>query len=631
MTSPAELQPSSRRIPAAAIAFAAATLLVGLLYAGGSVVPFVFHLSFDGIATLLWAGGCFGLGVLLWDAIVPKKVELPASLRIAGSFALGAGIFSTLVLLLGLVGVLNNLVSWVMIGAGLVVTLMQLLRWWKTPSTPRSIENRWWYLPLAVFAGIALVASFVPPGALWADQEPNGYDVVEYHFQVPREWYESRLIEPLQHNVYSYFPFGMEMHYLLAMHLNDGVYAGMYVAQLMHAVMIAMSVLAVHGVARSLGRSGLIAALAAGLTPWLLLLAPIGFNEGALLLYGVLSIGLLLRALHAQSFRVIALAGVMAGFACGVKLTAVPMVVLIPAIAAVIVRPRQFGFVALFCIVAAVTFSPWLIRNFVWVGNPVFPEAMNVLGHGHFSQDQVNRWELSHRPPPAQSTDAARVRAAVDQIILDWRFGYCLLPLALLAIVLRRSRDDVAILIMLLLMLGFWIGFTHLQGRFFVLAIPLMALAIAGLPWRVPVASLLILSGFAGWMRWQATYYRSDNPDVGTLARTTASGALGLQVLDDLKFVRDLPRDRTIVLVGDGNPFWFSSIPMKQLRYRTVFDIDARGRSAIESWCDWNEPLPGDAVIVVDPGELLRLSNTYHTPAPDEEMLKEPVPFILKR
>ena len=33
---------------------------------------------------------------------------------------------------------------------------------------------------------------------------------------------------------FSYFPFGVEMHYLLAMHLAGGPWRGMYLAQLMH-------------------------------------------------------------------------------------------------------------------------------------------------------------------------------------------------------------------------------------------------------------------------------------------------------------------------------------------------------------------------------------------------------------
>jgi len=637
MTSPLETQTSPRRLPVTFFAFIAIALAVAFIYAGASATVFGMRLLLDGIIATLWTAGCVGVGLLVWDSLIARD-RLPTSLRISGAFALGVGIISLVTLLLGLLGWLNEMMAWGILAVGLVVVLLQALQALKTRrlALPRV---DYWILPLACLVGIVLVACFIPPGALWADAEPNGYDVVEYHFQVPREWHAGGFIEPLRHNVFSYFPFGVEMHYLLAMHLNGGPYAGMYLAQLMHAVMIAMSVVATHGVAVAMGRSGTIAALAAGTAPWLLLLAPIGFNEGGLLLFGVLAIGLLLLAVRDGSLRLLTIAGLSAGFACSVKLTAVPMVVVIPLLAMLLrrflLKDRRisFGSLALFAVVATATFSPWLIRNLVWAGNPVFPEAANVLGKAHFSDEQVVRWTKAHSPPPSQSSLGARIKAASDQILLDWRFGYLLVPLSVAALVLFRRREDIAIFLMLGMMLIFWIAFTHLQGRFFVLFIPLSAIVIAGLPWKHSVSAALLAAGVAGWLRWQLTYYRDDNPNKGTIARSTANGVLGMENLDPLKLV-DLSQvsvDRTVVLVGDGNPFWLSSVPMNRLRYRTVFDIDAHGRGPVESWCDWHEPLPADAIIVIDPGELDRMSRSYGTPAPDAAMYRDGLPYVLER
>ena len=51
--------------------------------------------------------------------------------------------------------------------------------------------------------------------------------------------------------------------------------------------------------------------------------------------------------------------------------------------------------IAVFVVCGVVVFSPWLIRNYVWARNPVFPEGMSVLGRGHFSAEQVARWEAA--------------------------------------------------------------------------------------------------------------------------------------------------------------------------------------------------------------------------------------------
>lgn len=626
---------TARSVPVPA--FAAVAVITAFIYAGQSGFIFGIRLLLDGLIALFWLGGCIGTGLIPFDRLMCRH-SVPVPLRVAAAFALGSGLVSLATLLIGLMGWLNSLSAWGMLIIGLAVVMLQLLQSFKGRKLqlPRMDP---WLLPLAVIVGIVLVACFVPPGALWADAEPNGYDVVTYHFQIPREWFESGVIEPLRHNVFSYFPFGIELQYLLAMHLNNGPYAGMYTAQLMHAVFVAMSVVATYGVAVLLGRNGTIAALASGLMPWLLLLAPIGFNEGGLLLYGGLAIGLLLFSMRTDSLRPVVLAGVFAGFACGAKLTAVPMVVLMPAIAMLAMKltlaRREIAVVSivLYCVVAAAIFSPWIIRNLVWIGNPVFPEAATVLGKAYWSDEQVERWQRAHKPPPAHASAGSRIKAANNQILTDWRYGYIALPLAGLALALFRRREDVAIFVMLGLMLLFWVIFTHLQGRFFVLMSPLLAITISGLPRKQIVAGLLLTSGFAGWLRWQLTYYRDDNPNKGTIARSTANGVLGIETLEVLKPIdlSNAATDRTVVLVGDANAFWLSSIPMNRLRYRTVFNIDARGRGAVEAWCDWIEPLPSDAVIVIDPGELDRMSQTYGTPAPDAALYRDGRPYILDR
>ena len=59
-------------------------------------------------------------------------------------------------------------------------------------------------------------------------------------------------------------------------------------------------------------------------------------------------------------------------------------------------------------VVGAATLSPWLIRNAVWTGNPVFPLATSVLGTGHWDADLAERWDRAHgRRARADDTTAA--------------------------------------------------------------------------------------------------------------------------------------------------------------------------------------------------------------------------------
>lgn len=589
-------------------------------------------------------------------AAVPATQTSP--LRIVTATALGLGAFSLGTLGLGLAGALNTVTAYAMLAAGLAggaITLVRARRamtmaggpdhpvhdWLRAPA-----GWHWLWLIVVPTLTLAVVAAMVPPGLLWNPEDPHGYDVVEYHLQIPREWYEAGRIVPLEHNVFSFFPFNVEMHYLLAMHLRGGPWAGMYLAQLMHAAFVALSVAAVFAVAGQLTASRgapVVAAVAAAAAPWLLLLAPVAYNEGGLLLYGTLAVGWAIAALGAARGRLgaFAVAGAMAGLASGAKLTGVPMLLIavagVAAVVMVLFRRRLPGNAlagavagpAVFVLTGLLVFSPWLIRNQVWAGNPVFPEAMPLLGRGHFSPVQVERWQRAHRPRDDQQSAAARVVELGKQVVGDWRYGFVLLPLALVAAMPSYRRPAALLLFLLLVGLTvFWLAITHLQSRFFVLGIPLAALLLATVRWRPwPAVGAVLFGSLVAW-GWVAAY-RPVRVFVqaGVLGVDEPSLLLPL-VLPDYVIQRAAPADR-IVLVGDAKAFWYP-FEMRRLRYRTVFDVDTSGGAGvIEAWRGkgW---APGELVIV-EPGELGRFSATYYgIPPLPEPMRDRGAAFVLE-
>jgi hypothetical protein len=616
-------------------------LFVFFAYAGSAWAAALYRLLTDGPVLLLWLGAMVGLGT--W---ISRFLASPhESLGFATKGALGIGCFSLLILLFGWGGALNRAVAWILIGLGITLALMEsfgrvfslssgtpgegrgggsseLLN--PHPNPPPEYRRRgpempfarylnrriewtsWLWLIVVPFLAIAVLGALMPPGMLWRD-EPNGYDVVEYHLQVPREWYEAGRIVALHHNVFSYFPFNVEMHYLLAMHLRGGPWAGMYLAQLMH---VAMVVLAVVALAEFAGRKGIAAVLLAASTPWLTLLAPVAYNEGGLLLFGTLAIGWTWRAITEAQNRVryMALAGVMAGFASGTKLTAVPMLLAaIPAAfgLAIFLRKEKewlrptLAFVAFGLLVL----SPWLIRNFIWTRNPVFPEAMSVFGRGHFTAEQAERWRLAYVPPPAQRTLDGRVKASWEQIFADWRYGFVLIPAGLFAFIRGKRRSESLFLVALLAMwLVFWLFFTHLQSRFFVLAIPVAALLVlrieAPLAKLALICCLLLQAGF-GFLKVHDKASKELGPFLIALAIDH------YPELDD-RLTPVMNGTQHLCLIGSARAFVYE-MPMSRLHYRTVFDVDVHGRDVVEAWADGCPHKAAD-VNYTDYDELQRLS-----------------------
>jgi hypothetical protein len=611
-------------------------IIAFLLLSGGMWAVTLHGLLTDGRLAVLWLLAAAGIGSLV---PMPPSHESFISLRRVSAVAMGLGLMSLITLGLGLAGLLNRWTAWGLIALGIVALLVRTFRGIdRTTFESRLTDflcadarHAWIWIPAVITLALACAASMALPGLLWnMFGDPLGYDVVEYHLQIPREWYEAGRIFPLHHNAFSFFPFNVEMHYLLAMQLRGGPWAGMNLAQLMHVGFVAMTVAAVAATARALGArpaTAAVAALAAASTPWLLLLAPVAYNEGGLLLFGTLAVAWALVGLNSAadpsgqrlSLGTFALGGAFAGFACGTKLTAVPIVLLaVPAVVLVAMLARRapmktaLGGPVFFGLAGVLTFSPWLIRNAVWAGNPVFPEAAAVLGKGHFTDVQVERWARAHSARPDQRSVGARAKAAVKEIGLDWRYGVAMLPVcAAVGVATLRSRRSVhaVLLALLAIQLVFWLGFTHLQSRFFVLAVPLAALLLATPTWRWwHWAASVVCIGLSAltWVRaGRVLDLENSLVDVQSPDRLAVVAAAG----DEALAGRITAAER-ILLIGDAKVFWYPT-PPGGVRYRTVFDVQTDDSSnVVEAWESGWMPTERDLVII-DAGELDRFAKTY--------------------
>jgi len=335
-----------------------------------------------------------------------------------------------------------------------------------------------------------------------------------------------------------------------------------------------------------------------------------------------------------------------------VKITAVPMLLLAIPTALLLVllirKPKDFtpkkiliGCIAL-GLAGSVILSPWLIRNFIWCGNPLFPVAMKTLGQDHFTNQQALRFVTAHSPTAGNRPILGKLKVLWNDVLIHAQFAYLLLPAGLLAwIVNYRKRQAWLVAICGLFVLGVWIGFTHLMPRFLVMLIPIAGIALGQIQWgrAWPVAAVLLLAaaGFGWCFVIPQLYPESNPPPFNNGPRPALFGLESREALDAFLMPKEVieARDKQmqIGLVGDAQAFLYQ-VPMSQLHYRCVFNVPADTPDPIDAWV--GPQVRGDPnwLLVVSPMEIDRLHQTYiDTPALPESwtpFLHPPHAFFLR-
>jgi hypothetical protein len=460
--------------------------------------------------------------------------------------------------LLGVGGEL--LVTQVPLGVGTLLLLDWLLAWagWMTPSMAWGLGLTGWALLIAqahcaghtvrrpdlslglkwpavvAMPAVALLlgASTVAPGALWSS-EFGGYDVLEYHLQLPREWLERGAMTGLPHNAYSYLPNLFEAAFLHLGEWRGSVLNACYAAQLLHAAMALLTALAIASIIRRGLRnsdmlmpftgltgsngpsSGTPAALIAGMylaVPWTIVTGSMAYNEQAMMAFGAVALMLSLEdddghCRGLSHFRRGTAVGLLCGLAALCKLSALGLIV--APVMVVLVMQARGGWRAWaaratgFAVACGVVVSLWGVRNFTWTGNPLFPMATQWFGTGHWTTQQAMRWTAAHSPslPLTQ-----RIQHLLDGFGHP-QFGYLIWPTALLGAVVGLWRPAYRrctglMLVAAAVQLVFWLFFTHMQSRFLIpLLLPafvLIGLAIEGV--RPRAATIIIATALVFWL-----------------------------------------------------------------------------------------------------------------------------------
>lgn len=274
------------------------------------------------------------------------------------------------------------------------------------------------------------------------------------------------------------------------MHLLGSPAVAAIPAQIFHAALMIASVLAL-GAFTPPGWARHLVWLIAGSVPALIHTGCLAYVEGGLLLYAVLAGGLAKICLREAELdtRTGIVLGVLGGLAgatkyTGLALVAAPLVLVVPLLSKLKLA-RRMQLVLLVGSAAFVAASPWLARNTLFTGNPVFPFAYELFGGEAWSPAQDEQWDTGHQLPAEHRPFVARMQLAYQELVGSGMFGFGLVLLALTGAIARPDRATLMLAGWGVIMVCFWMTLTHMPWRFLTpLVAPLALLLGQLLDWR---------------------------------------------------------------------------------------------------------------------------------------------------
>jgi hypothetical protein len=371
-------------------------------------VPLVLPLLFGGGGKLIVYAGEAGWAclILLSAWVLGKKLlaflypSHPFAALEAFLVSTGVGL-TALIFLFALLGGLNLYYKPVMAGAALLPLAagfsdLRKLGSLRPGSAPRSGSDEeqlpasvpWLWLLFSLLAGVCLLCALSPIFF---------YDALAYHLSVPSEWLKAHRIFSLPWNVHSFYPAGFPMLMMPCLVFESGV-----PAKVLSDLLGVFAALTVYATGKRVTSplAGILAAMLFLSIPQVVLISNFVQADFASAFFGLLVLFLLVRTMEAGPRRgAFLLAGLFLGVLASLKystwiygatLLVMAMVLALPRAAERVEGPgKRVRLAALFLLLLTTPLLPWLIRDAITTGNPVYPMAYRLFDGKYWSRMQA--------------------------------------------------------------------------------------------------------------------------------------------------------------------------------------------------------------------------------------------------
>ena len=247
--------------------------------------------------------------------------------------------------------------------------------------------------PIAIYILIGLVTLLIASIIILSSVPPVSRDALTHHLAVPKLYLQHGGIYEIPSIEFSYYPMNLDLLYLMPLYFGNDI-----IPKYVHFMFALLTGWLIYSYLRKRLDTGwaLLGALFFLSLPIIVKLSITVYVDLGLVFFSTASLMSIFKWIeHRFEFKFILLSAVCCGLAMGTKynglLVLFILTVFIPLVFvskfkhfsnlkktegkgdAIKVQLKAIGLGAAYCIIALLVFSPWMIRNYHWKQNPVYP------------------------------------------------------------------------------------------------------------------------------------------------------------------------------------------------------------------------------------------------------------------
>ncbi|PIP39670.1 MAG: hypothetical protein COX19_07280 [Desulfobacterales bacterium CG23_combo_of_CG06-09_8_20_14_all_51_8] len=261
-----------------------------------------------------------------------------------------------------------------------------------------SVTSLVWGCMIIGVAGLVALMACVPPVSR---------DALTHHLYIPKLYLQQGRIFEIPQIEFSYYPMNLDLLYLIPLYFNNDI-----LPKYIHfAFALATAWMIYRYLIRRINKPyALLGSLFFLSIPVIVFQSTVVYVDLGLVCFLFAALMYLFKWIEDDlKIKYLVISAVFCGLALGTKYNGLIGLFLLGLFAPFVYARRHsdepshagkaIGYSAVYVLVAMIIFSPWMIRNVIWTGNPVYPLYNSVFNSGAVSTERANEDEPEKQMP----------------------------------------------------------------------------------------------------------------------------------------------------------------------------------------------------------------------------------------